>query len=148
MDFEQLKNEIFDNFEEKHKDILDNSDIVSKIKAEEILKKYNTNQLSDEQIEELKKLIVDKNVKIFTEFVKDNENILNSDFTHQQKLNILLSKYATENLSEEEFTNLKYKINRHIFDNEVGKILTDLVNNIKKLPQEEQDEFWGKEKKD
>ena len=148
MDFEQLKNEIFDNFEEKHKDILDNSDIVSKIKAEEILKKYNTNQLSDEQIEELKKLIVDKNVKIFTEFVKDNENILNSDFTHQQKLNILLSKYATENLSEEEFTTLKYKINRHIFDNEVGKILTDLVNNIKKLPQEEQDEFWGKEKKD
>ena len=41
MNFEQLRLEIFDNFEKKHKDILDDSDIVSRVKAEKIIAKYD-----------------------------------------------------------------------------------------------------------
>ena len=148
MNFEQLRLEIFDNFENKHKDILDDSDIVSRVKAEKIIAKYDTKNLTSEQIENLKQEIVDKEVKIFMEFVEENKEILNSSLTHQEKLDALLSKYATPDLSEKEYTILKNTINRHIFDNEVGKTLINLVDNIKKLPQEEQDAFWGKGKQE
>jgi len=146
MNFEELNEEIFENFNEKHKDILNNYDIVSRKKAEEILAKYDTKNLTEEQIETLKSKIIQIDIDDHNKFIEENKDIVNSSMQHNEKMEKLMAKYSSPNMTEEKNYNLKCKLSRYIFDNEVNKTLLKLVEDIKKLPQEEQDAFWGKSK--
>ncbi|MBQ8425462.1 MAG: hypothetical protein IJX17_05525 [Clostridia bacterium] len=147
MNFEELNKVIFENFEEKHKEILTNYDLVSRKKAEEILAKYDTTSLTDEEIETIKSKIIQIDIDDHNKFIEENKDIVDSSLSHQEKMDKLMSKYSNSNMSEQEQYNLKCKLSRYIFDNEVNKTLLNLVQNIKKLPKEEQDAFWGKDKK-
>lgn len=147
MNFEKLNNEIFENFEEKHKEILNNVDFVSRKKAEEIIAKYDTKELTDEEIETIKSKIIQIEIDEHNKFIEENKDIVDSNLAHPEKMEKLMSKYSSPDMSEEEKHTLKCKLSRYVFDNEVNKTLLKLVEDIKKLPQEEQDAFWGKNKK-
>ncbi|MBE7088647.1 MAG: hypothetical protein E7370_03915 [Clostridiales bacterium] len=133
MNFEQLTAEIFENYYQKHKKILDDNTVNSQVQAERILAKYDTSNLTEEQIKILKDKIVKKEVDEFILFTSENEEILDSKFTYQEKLEILLAKYDNGDLSNEEYKSLKSKISRHIFDFETAKVLEELAIKLKLL---------------
>lgn len=135
MSFEQLVEEIFHNYENKHKDILGDVLLTSAQQAERILAKYDLSALTTEQIEQLKKMIVQHEVDIYMNFVDSNKDVLNGKFTDKQKFEQLFERYDNPLLTDDERTLLKKRIRRHIYDNEVGKILCNLVDNLKKKPQ-------------
>jgi hypothetical protein len=127
MRFEELVIEIFSNFEEKHRDICNDFTIHSREKAERILSKYNTQALSDAQVEELKAKIIKKDVDEYMAFVAENREILDSERSYGEKLNALLAKYDAGKLPEREYAILKGRIARHIYDDEVSKTLMKLL---------------------
>ena len=65
----------------------------------------------------------------------------------QARVDKVVSSHNTSNLSEEEKIQLRNKVAEDIHQDNVNKILLELVKDIKKLPQEEQDAFWGESKK-
>ena len=131
MNFEQLVAEIFDDYQNKHKDILGDTLITSAQQAEKILAKYNTSKLSPEQKEQIKKMIVQREVEEFSTFVQQNKDILEADLSDNEKFRQLLTKHDNPHLTEEERVFLKKKLRRHIYDHTVSHILIDLVNNLK-----------------
>ena len=66
MNFDQLVEEIFDDYQNKHRDILADILITSAQQADKIVAKYNTSNLSPEQREQLKKMIVQREVEAFS----------------------------------------------------------------------------------
>ena len=90
MNFEELSAEILNNYRQKHKDILQDTTVNSQVHAERILAKYDTKYLTKEQIEFLKGVIISREVEDFLAFTSENEDVLNSNFTFQKKLKILL----------------------------------------------------------
>lgn len=135
MSFEQLVEEIFRNYENKHRDILGDVLLTSAQQAERILAKYDLSALTTEQVNQLKKMIVKREVDNFMNFVDNNKDILDGDFTDKQKFAKLFERFDNPTLTEAERDMLKKRIHRHIYDNEVGKILCNLVDNLKKKPQ-------------
>ena len=131
MNFEQLAYAIFENFEQDHAEILCDSMITTETKAEKILAKYNLKKISQEQIEAIRKEIVRREVDIFMQFVADNKEVLDGDFTFKQKLNILMEKYMFDGMTDKQISMLRSRISRHIQDNEVGKILSKLADDLK-----------------
>ena len=127
MRFEELTFEIFSDFEEKHRDIWNDFTIHSREKAERILAKYNTQALTDAQVEELKAKIIKKDVDEYMAFVAENREVLDSERSYGEKLSALLAKYDTGKLSEQEYAILKGRIARHIYDDEVSKTLMKLL---------------------
>ena len=65
----------------------------------------------------------------------------------QARVDALVSKYDLSKFSEEQKKLIRNKAAEKIHQENVNKILLDLVKDIKALPQEEQDAFWGKGKK-
>ena len=131
MKFEELEKEIFDNYYTKHREILMDVETNSQQKADAILSKYNLRGLKKEQVKKLKDSIVKKEVDFYMAFVKDNEEVLNSSLSYQEKLDILLKKYSWEGISTDEKSTLKSLISRQIYDNEVSKILEKLAKDLK-----------------
>ena len=65
----------------------------------------------------------------------------------QARVDKVVSSKDTSNLSEEEKIQLRNKVAEDIHQDNVNKILLKLIKDIKSLPQEEQDAFWGESKK-
>ena len=65
------------------------------------------------------------------QFVADNKEVLDGDFTFKQKLNILMEKYMFDGMTDKQISMLRSRISRHIHDNEVGKILSKLADDLK-----------------
>lgn len=133
MNFEELSAEILNDYYKKHREILEDTTVNSQVHAERILAKYDTRYLTESQIKFLKDVIVSREVDDFLVFTTENEDVLNSDFTYQKKLKILLEKYDNGKLTEDEYASLKSKISRHIFDFETAKILEDLAKKLNLL---------------
>ena len=131
MNFDQLVEEIFDDYQNKHRDVLADILITSAQQADKIVAKYNTSNLSPEQREQLKKMIVQREVEEFSTFVQQNNDILEADLSDNEKFRQLLAKHDNPHLTEEERVFLKKKLRRHIYDHTVSHILLDLVNNLK-----------------
>ena len=104
--------------------------MTSKQHAEKILAKYDTSKLTKEQFDQLKQLIVDREVKEFLEFVEHHKDVLDSDMTDGEKFRVLFERCDNPHLTEKERTLLKKRIRRHIYDNEVCKILSKLVDDL------------------
>ena len=131
MKFEELEKEIFDNYYTKHREVLMDVETNSQQKADAILSKYNLRGLKKEQVKKLRDSIVKKEVDFYMAFVKDNEEVLNSSLSYQEKFDILLKKYSWEGISTDEKSTLKSLISRQIYDNEVSKILEKLAKDLK-----------------
>ncbi len=131
MTFDQLVSAIFDDYENKHRDILGDVMATCRQQAERIVSKYDTTELSQEEIDRLKDMIVKKEVSTFLQFVEQNKDILDGDFSDRQKFRLLFERHDKPSLSEQERTLLQKRIRRHIYDNEVCKILQDLVDDLK-----------------
>ncbi len=130
MNYEQLVLEIFDDYDKKHRDVLSDVLCTSSMHADKILAKYNTKKLSAEQKENLKKLIVQKEVDEFMLFVEQNKDVLDSDLSDNKKLETILARMDSPDLSQEDRQYLKKRIRRHIYDNEVCKILENLAKKL------------------
>ena len=131
MNFDQLVEEIFDDYQNKHRDILADILITSAQQADKIVAKYNTSNLSPEQREQLKKMIVQREVEAFSAFVQQNKDILSANISDNEKFCQLFAKYDKPHLTEEERAFLKKKLRRHVYDHTVCNILQDLLNNLK-----------------
>ncbi len=131
MNFEQLTNEIFENFEQKHMEILCDSNLTSQQMAQKILAKYNLDELSNEQVELLRQQIVQREVDSYLQFVQDNKHILDANLSFKQKLQALMTKYANNNLSPKQLDLLKNRLIGHIYNNETTKILQKLMDGSK-----------------
>ena len=132
MKLEQLSAEIFDNYEEKHMDILGDALATSRTQADQILAKYNTKGLSKEEIDQLKERIVKREVDTFMKFVEQNKDVLDAPLTDGEKFHKLFERYNNPAFSKREREYVKNRIHRHIYDNNVGKILSKLANDLKK----------------
>lgn len=132
MNFEQIVEEIFNDYDNKHHDILCNVLATSEQIAKRILDKYNTKKLTADELERLKKLIVQREVGEFLVFVERNADILDAELTDNEKFKQLFARHDKPSLTEKERTLLKKRIRRHIYDNEVCKILADLADKLKK----------------
>lgn len=131
MNYEQLVLEIFDDYDKKHRAILGDVLATSAMIADRILAKYNTKKLSAEQVENLKKLIVQKEVDEFMLFVEQHKDVLDSTLSDQQKLAQIFARMDSPELNREDREYLKKRIRRNIYDNEVSKILLDLAKKLK-----------------
>lgn len=131
MNYEQLVLEIFDDYDKKHRDILGDVLATSAMIADRILAKYNTKKLSAEQVENLKKLIVQKEVDEFMLFVEQHKDVLDSTLSDQQKFAQIFARMDSPELSQDDREYLKKRIRRNIYDNEVSKILLDLAKKLK-----------------
>ena len=131
MELEQLTAEIFDNYEEKHMAILGDALSTSRKQAERIIAKYNTRGLSKEDIESLKNRIVKKEVDNFMKFVEQNKDILDAPLTDEQKFNKLFARHNNPAFSKQKREYVKNRIRRHINDDNVGKILIKLADDLK-----------------
>ncbi len=134
MKFDELEKEIFDDYYTKHREILMDTETNSQQKADAILSKYNLRGFKKEQVKELKDKIVKKEVDFYMAFVKENEEVLNSTLSYQEKLQILLEKYSWEGISTNEKNTLRNMISRQIYDNEVSKIIEKLAKDLKIIP--------------
>ena len=114
MNFHQLLEKIFTNYDQTHYDILCDVLMTSEQHANAILAKYDTSELTQDEFDRLKKLIVNREVGAYLVFVGRHKDVLNGD------------------LSDKERTLLQKRIRRHIYDNEVTKILQNLVDDLKK----------------
>lgn len=130
MNYQQLLEKIFADFDNAHYDILCDVMMTSKQHAEKILDKYDTSKLTKEQFDQLKQLIVDREVGEFLEFVERHKDVLDSDMTDGEKFRVLFERCDNPYLTEKERTLLKKRIRRHIYDNEVCKILSKLVDDL------------------
>lgn len=131
MNYEQLVLEIFDDYDKKHRAILGDVLATSEMHADRILAKYNTKKLSAEQVENLKKLIVQKEVDEFMMFVEQHKDVLDSTMSDQQKFAKIFARMDSPELSQDDREYLKKRIRRNIYDNEVSKILLDLAKKLK-----------------
>ncbi len=131
MNFEQLTNEIFENFEHKHVEILCDSNLTSQQMAQKILAKYNLGKLSNEQVQLLRQQIVQREVDGYLQFVQDNKQILDANLSFKQKLQALMTKYANDSLSPKQLDLLKNRLIGHIYNNETTKILQKLMDGSK-----------------
>lgn len=131
MNYEQLVLEIFDDYDKKHRAILGDVLATSEMHADRILAKYNTKKLSAEQVENLKKLIVQKEVDEFMLFVEQHKDVLDSTMSDQQKFAKIFARMDSPELSQDDREYLKKRIRRNIYDNEVSKILLDLAKKLK-----------------
>ncbi|MBQ2804608.1 MAG: hypothetical protein IJD18_00965 [Clostridia bacterium] len=131
MNYEQLVLEIFDDYDKKHRAILGDVLATSEMHADRILAKYNTKKLSAEQVENLKKLIVQKEVDEFMLFVEQHKDVLDSTLSDQQKFAQIFARMDSPELSQDDREYLKKRIRRNIYDNEVSKILLDLAKKLK-----------------
>ena len=131
MNYEQLVLEIFDDYDKKHRAILGDVLATSEMHADRILAKYNTKKLSAEQVENLKKLIVQKEVDEFMLFVEQHKDVLDSTLSDQQKFAKIFARMDSPELSQDDREYLKKRIRRNIYDNEVSKILLDLAKKLK-----------------
>lgn len=131
MNYEQLVLEIFDDYDKKHHAILGDVLATSEMHADRILAKYNTKKLSAEQVENLKKLIVQKEVDEFMLFVEQHKDVLDSTLSDQQKFAQIFARMDSPELSQDDREYLKKRIRRNIYDNEVSKILLDLAKKLK-----------------
>ena len=131
MNYEQLVLEIFDDYDKKHRAILGDVLATSEMHADRILAKYNTKKLSAEQVENLKKLIVQKEVDEFMLFVEQHKDVLDSTLSDQQKFAQIFARMDSPELSQDDREYLKNRIRRNIYDNEVSKILLDLAKKLK-----------------
>lgn len=131
MNYEQLVLEIFDDYDKKHRAILGDVLATSEMHADRILAKYNTKKLSAEQVENLKKLIVQKEVDEFMMFVEQHKDVLDSTLSDQQKFAQIFARMDSPELSQDDREYLKKRIRRNIYDNEVSKILLDLAKKLK-----------------
>lgn len=130
MTYHQLLQAIFTDFDNTHYDILCNVFATSEMHADKILAKYDTSKLTKEEFDRLKKLIVDREVGGFLVFVKRHEDILDAELTDNEKFRLLMERCDNPNLTEKQRTLLQKRIRRHIYDNEVGKILSKLVDDL------------------
>lgn len=130
MTYQQLLHKIFTDFDQTHYDILCDVLLTSEQHADKILAKYDTNDLTQEEFDRLKKLIVDREVGEFTVFITRHKDILDSDMTDNQKFKLLMERCDNENLTQKERTLLQKRIRRHIYDDNVGKILLKLVDDL------------------
>lgn len=131
MNYEQLVLEIFDDYDKKHRAILGDVLATSEMHADRILAKYNTKKLSAEQVENLKKLIVQKEVDEFMMFVEQHKDVLDSTLSDQQKFAQIFARMDSPELNQDDREYLKKRIRRNIYDNEVSKILLDLAKKLK-----------------
>lgn len=131
MNYEQLVLEIFDDYDKKHRAILGDVLATSAMIADRILAKYNTKKLSAEQVENLKKLIVQKEVDEFMLFVEQHKDVLDSTMSDQQKFAQIFARMDSPELSQDDREYLKKRIRRNVYDNEVSKILLDLAKKLK-----------------
>lgn len=65
----------------------------------------------------------------------------------EARVDKIVSKYDTSKFSEEQKKIIRDKAAEKVHQDNVNKILLNLVKDIKKLPKEEQDAFWGDSKK-
>lgn len=130
MTYKQLLREIFYDYDNTHYDILCDVLLTSEQHADKILAKYDTSKLTQEEFDSLKKLIVQREVGEFKVFIMRHQDILDSDMTDNQKFKLLMERCDNVNLTPKERTLLQKRIRRHIYDNNVGKILADLVDKL------------------
>ena len=132
MTYQQLYDKIFDNYDQHHYDILCDALITSAQQADKILAKYDTSNLTQEQHDQLKRAIVQKEVERFSQFVQQNKDVLDAEITDNQKFALLFEKYDNPSLTEKERHLLKQRIHRNIYDKNVCNILQNLVDNLRK----------------
>ena len=130
MNYHQLLEKIFTDFDNTHYDILCDVMMTSQQHADKILAKYDTSNLTKEEFDQLKQLIVDREVGEFLVFVERHKDVLDDDLTDAEKFRVLWERCDNPSLTEKERTLLKKRIRRHIYDNEVCKILADLVDKL------------------
>ena len=132
MNFHQLLEKIFTNYDQTHYDILCDVLMTSEQHANAILAKYDTSELTQDEFDRLKKLIVNREVGQYLVFVGRHKDVLNGDLSDKEKFRVLMERCDNPALSEKERTLLQKRIRRHIYDNEVTKILQNLVDDLKK----------------
>ena len=65
----------------------------------------------------------------------------------QAKVDKLVSKFDTSKLNDEQRKIVRRKAAEKVYQDNVNRTLLKLIERIEKLPQEEQDAFWGRTKK-
>jgi hypothetical protein len=132
MNFHQLLEKIFTDYDQTHYDILCDVLMTSEQHANAILAKYDTSEITQEELDRLKKLIVDREVGEYLVFVERHKDVLNGNLSDKEKFRVLMERCDNPSLTERERTLLQKRIRRHIYDNEVTKILQNLVDDLKK----------------
>ncbi len=132
MNFHQLLEKIFTDYDQTHYDILCDVLMTSEQHANAILAKYDTSEITQDEFDRLKKLIVNREVGRYLVFVERHKDVLNGDLSDKEKLRVLMERCDNPALSDKERTLLQKRIRRHIYDNEVTKILQNLVDDLKK----------------
>jgi predicted transcriptional regulator len=132
MNFHQLLEKIFTDYDQTHYDILCDVLMTSEQHANAILAKYDTSEITQEELDRLKKLIVDREVGEYLVFVERHKDVLNGNMSDKEKFRVLMERCDNPSLTERERTLLQKRILRNIYDNEVTKILQNLVDDLKK----------------
>ncbi len=130
MNFHQLLEKIFTDYDQTHYDILCDVLLTSEQQANKILAKYDTSGLTQDEFDRLKKMIVNREVGEYLVFVERHKDVLNGDMPDKEKFRILVERCDSPTLSERERTLLQKRIRRHIYDNEVTKVLQKLVDDL------------------
>ena len=132
MNFHQLLEKIFTDYDQTHYDILCDVLMTSEQHANAILAKYDTSEITQDEFDRLKKLIVDREVGQYLVFVERHKDVLNGNMSDKEKFHILVERCDNPALSDKERALLQKRIRRHIYDNEVTKVLQNLVDDLKK----------------
>ena len=145
MTYEQLKAEIFDNYENKHSNILMEYEI-SQVIAEKIVEKYDTSSLTTQEVKQLVEDIKKKEIDDFLEFTKRHKELLDSKLNHFDKIKALMEIYDDGNLSTKQLEQLKFRLSRAIFDYETSKTLEKLAKNLGLIKWFSRLEYWKQNK--
>ena len=132
MNFHQLLEKIFTDYDQTHYDILCDVLMTSEQHANAILAKYDISEITQDEFDRLKKLIVNREVGQYLVFVERHKDVLNGNMSDKEKFRVLMERCDNPALSDKERTLLQKRIRRHIYDNEVTKILQNLVDDLKK----------------